>query len=138
MDPTSPKTIEEAAYLLSQRHASRADDEVVIWNLLTGGPEHKDTVTLWKSQTHVRTGFLISSADRIQGSAGFSWAPRSPYVRPQRRSVALDGGKEQIYTIRFPIVRRDGKLLRTYHGGRFARQVAGHGYKLRSFGIILR
>jgi hypothetical protein len=25
-----------------------------------------------------------------------------PYVRPQRRSVALDGGKEQIYTIRFP------------------------------------
>jgi len=61
-----------------------------------------------------------------------------PYVRPQRRSVALDGGKEQIYTIRFPIVRRNGKLLRTYHGGGFARQVAGHGYKLRSFGIILR
>jgi len=102
MDPTSPKTIEEAAYLLSQRHASRPDDEVIIWNLLTGGPGHKDAVTLWKSQTYVRTGFLISSADRIQGSAGFSWAPRSPYVRPQRRSVALDGGKEQIYTIRFP------------------------------------
>lgn len=102
MDPTSPKTIEEAAYLLSQRHASRADDEIVIWNLLTGGPGHKDAVTLWKSQTHVRTGFLVSSADRIQGSAGFGWAPRSPYVRPQRRSVALNGGKEQIYTIRFP------------------------------------
>jgi hypothetical protein len=101
-DPTSSKTIEEAGYLLSQRHASRADDEVVIWNLLTDGPGHKDAVTLWKSQTHVRTGFLISSADRIQGSVGFSWAPRSPYVRPQRRSVALGGGREQIYTIRFP------------------------------------
>lgn len=101
-DPTSSKEIEEAGYLLSQRHASRADDEVVIWNLLTGGPGHKDPVTLWKSQTHLRTGFLMSSADRIQGWAGFSWAPRSPYIRPQVCSVALGGGKEQEYTICFP------------------------------------
>ena len=90
-NPAAALSVEDAGFLLSQRHASRPADEVVIWGLLNNLPGEKSALSLWKSQTCVRTGFLMSSAPRIE-SAGYHWAPQAPYIRPQLRTVSLNNG----------------------------------------------
>lgn len=84
----------EGAILLSHRHASRAGDDILIWSLLVGQKATKNVRELWKSQVgkEINTGFLLSSAPRIQGYRGLSWAPCSPTMRlPSNDS--LTGGK---------------------------------------------
>jgi hypothetical protein len=81
--------IEDAGFLLSQRHASRPDDEVVIWGLLNNLNGEKSALNLWRAQRGIRTGFLMSSAPRIE-TKGYQWAPGAPYIRPQLRTVSLD------------------------------------------------
>lgn len=114
----SAKAIEEASFLLSQRHASRADDEIIIWSLLNNGPAHKEALRLWKAQSQVQTAFLISSAPRIDMTPGYGWAPRSPYIRPQARMVNLNDLDKQHYTVRYP----------SYDGqGSFTAQITDNG-----------
>lgn len=55
-------SIEDAGFLLSQRHASRAGDEIIIWGLLNNLTGDKSPANLWKSQSSVHTGYLMSSA----------------------------------------------------------------------------
>jgi hypothetical protein len=82
-------SVEDAGLLLSQRHASRPGDEVVIWELLNCLKGENSAINLWKSQRCIRTGFLMSSAPRIE-SAGYRWAPSAPSIRPQLRTVSLN------------------------------------------------
>lgn len=82
-------SVEDSGLLLSQRHASRSGDEVVIWGLLNNLKGENSAINLWKSQRGIRTGFLMSSAPRIE-SAGYRWAPSTPYIRPQLRTVPLN------------------------------------------------
>ncbi|KAF1346542.1 hypothetical protein BDV97DRAFT_391530 [Delphinella strobiligena] len=42
--------LEEAACLLSHRHASRENDNVIIWGLLAGEEHVSDATSLWRSQ----------------------------------------------------------------------------------------
>jgi len=72
-----------AAALLSHRHATRDGDDLIIWSLLIGDMETSSPVAMWQRQVgkHIRTGCLISSAKRIQGHQGLSWAPFSPTTR---------------------------------------------------------
>lgn len=101
-DPGSAKSIEETGYLLSQRHASRKNDEIVIWGLLSNLSARGDALQLWQGHDEVNTGFLVSSAPRTKGFKGYGWAPETPYIRPQQRSVDLGDGLRQLYSIRFP------------------------------------
>lgn len=101
-DAGSAKSIEEIGHLLSQRHASRKDDEITIWGLLSNLAAPKDVLQLWKAHSEVNTGFLISSAPRIQECFGYGWAPATPYIRPRDRSVALGNNAEHTYRIRYP------------------------------------
>ena len=102
-DATAKLSIEDAGFLLSQRHASRPSDEVVIWGLLNNLPGDQSAFNLWKSQTRVRTGFLMSSASRLT-SEKYRWAPKVPYIRPQLRTVSLGNSihfsaQKQHYTV---------------------------------------
>ena len=90
----------EASILLSHRHATRDGDDIVIWSLLAHERAIKDVIELWKSQvgSTIRTGFLMSSAPRIQGQNGWSWAPSSPTIQlppstdlNQKTNLAYDG-----------------------------------------------
>ena len=110
-DPGRAKTVEEASYMLSQRHASREDDEVVIWSLLNNGPGKSDVLKLWKSQRQVNTAFLMSSAPRIPTPSGYSWAPVTPYTRPQPRSADLGSNITQHYTVRYPSYDGQGSFV---------------------------
>ena len=95
----------EASILLSHRHASRDGDDVVIWSLLTDETAIKNVVELWKSQegAKVRTGFLMSSNQRLQGYKGLGWAPcyptlqatRSKDLNHQNLYLAYDGNDTQ-------------------------------------------
>ena len=94
----------EASILLSHRHATRDGDDIVIWSLLAHERAIKDVMELWKSQVGsiIRTGFLMSSAPRIQGQTGWSWAPSSPtlHLSPstdlnQNTYLAYDGESSQ-------------------------------------------
>ncbi|KAF8848519.1 hypothetical protein BDZ45DRAFT_810739 [Acephala macrosclerotiorum] len=96
-------SIEEAGTVLSRRPASRPDDNLVIWSLLFSDAGHSFNLQeleldrnnphasrgvrdaahhsakeMWKNQYSVSTSFLVSSAPRIQGVKGLSWAPCSP------------------------------------------------------------
>ncbi|MCJ1233306.1 hypothetical protein MMC14_001261 [Varicellaria rhodocarpa] len=105
-NPDLPSNVEEAGYLLSQRHASKPNDEVCIWNLLIGKSGSTDASELWRSESKVRTAFLMSSASRVSDVACYGWAPKSPYVRPEHRRVQVsETGNDsdwQDYTIRYP------------------------------------
>ena len=101
-DARSARSVEETGYLLSQRHASRKSDEIVIWGLLSNFSAPKDAVQLWQGHREVNTAFLVSSAPRTKGSKGYGWAPETPYTRPQQRSVELGDGLKQHYNVRFP------------------------------------
>ncbi|KAK5098663.1 hypothetical protein LTR70_002552 [Exophiala xenobiotica] len=78
-----PRTlpIEIVGSWLSHRPASRPGDEMVIWSLLPGRGTKPiyHARDFWRQQDHVRTGFLISSADRLK-QRGLSWAPSGPYA----------------------------------------------------------
>lgn len=78
----------EGGILLSHRHASRKNDDILIWSLLVNPKAIKNVDQLWKNQlgTKIPTGFLLSSTPRIQGSRGLSWAPCSPTVQPSPNS----------------------------------------------------
>ncbi|KIX05159.1 uncharacterized protein Z518_06031 [Rhinocladiella mackenziei CBS 650.93] len=109
-DLTSTKTVEEAGYLLSQRHTSWPEDVIICWSLLINAPVHRKAVDLWKNQSRVRTGYLLSSAPRVAEMQGWAWAPASPYIRPNHRTVDLPEGRTQEYTVRFPCYDGDGSL----------------------------
>ena len=80
-------SIGEAAALLSHRHATRDGDDLLIWSLLIGDVEDKSPVEMWKRQIgkEINTGSLISSARRVQGHPGLSWAPYLPTVLQHNR-----------------------------------------------------
>ena len=101
-DSDSAKPIEEVGHLLSQRHASRKNDEIIIWGLVSNMKAPADVVQLWKAREQVATAFLMSSAIRIDGSPGYGWAPATPYIRPQRREVKLPEGQTHVYSLRYP------------------------------------
>ncbi|MCJ1460191.1 hypothetical protein MMC28_010570 [Mycoblastus sanguinarius] len=101
-DAAQAKGVEEVGYLLSQRHASRANDEIVIWGLLANLAAPKGPVQLWNAHKEVSTAFLISSAPRIEDYPGYGWAPQTPYVRPQLRAVEVDNPLRQKFTVRYP------------------------------------
>lgn len=98
----SAKPIEEVGHLLSQRHASRKDDEIVIWGLLSNLQAPQDVLQFWKTNKQVNTAFLISSAPRLKSSLGYQWAPETPYIRPQRREVRLNEHALHVYSVRYP------------------------------------
>jgi len=87
--------IEDAGFLLNKRHTSRPADAVIIWGLLNNLSGEKSASNIWKSQKGVRTGFLISSVSRLE-IRGYSWAPRAPYIRPQKRSVSLNSSTQKM------------------------------------------
>ncbi len=74
--------IEEAAYALRHRHASRPGDDAVIWSLLCDETPSYTASELWEAQIKnrpngtgaVHTSYLISSIPRIQ-QRGLGWAP---------------------------------------------------------------
>lgn len=76
--------IHEASCLLSHRHATRENDEVVIWSLLCSENVKGTPIELWRSMVGrvLPTGFLMSSHPRIgyedASHKGFGWAPRRP------------------------------------------------------------
>lgn len=99
-DHDAPKPIEEAGYVLSQRHASRSGDDVLIWALLNKCSTSGDVLKIWKAAGSVNTAFLMSSAPRIEGHVGWSWAPASPTITPQTRHLTT-ASKEKFYTVRY-------------------------------------
>jgi hypothetical protein len=85
-------SLEEAGSLLSHRHASRDGDDIVIWSLLFNEKAYHSPEAMWRSRVQdegdngqynldINTGFLISSAPRIEGEDGLSWAPARAAVR---------------------------------------------------------
>lgn len=101
-DSSSAKPIEEVGHLLSQRHASRKDDEIVIWGLLSKLKAPKIALQLWEPDEQISTAFLMSSAPRLKGTTSHGWAPATPYIRPQCREVQLVDGGMQVYSVRYP------------------------------------
>lgn len=93
-------SIGEATVLLSHRHATRDEDDVLIWNLLIGDVERQDAAEMWKRQVGktIETGALVSSAPRLM-SKGLRWAPCRPTMArrfngsgPQKRTYLAYGG----------------------------------------------
>ena len=75
--------IGEAATLLSHRHMTRNQDDVIIWGYLIGNTFLRDEVQLWRSRIghNIPTGSIVSSSPRIKGCKGLSWAPERPTFR---------------------------------------------------------
>ena len=110
---------EEAACLISRRHASRPGDEIVIWSLLCGGAPHQTAEAFWKEHQEddpqadatvskwsqasrisydksFRVAFLMSSAPRLQ-IEGLQWAPARPAPAAQKQ---LCGDSHEFYPVR--------------------------------------
>jgi hypothetical protein len=100
LDRTQRLRAEEAGYILSQRHASRPGDDVVILGLLTGSKFLSHVAKFWKEQETVKTAYLMSSAPRIQGTPGLGWAPLTPTNVPQERRVRC-GLVDQMFKARY-------------------------------------
>ncbi|KAF8851041.1 hypothetical protein BDZ45DRAFT_679425 [Acephala macrosclerotiorum] len=81
--PSTGQSIGEAGNLLSHRHATRDGDEIVIWSLLSGIYVYQSAEELWKSKikSRIATAYLMSTAPRLEGISGFTWAPKTPYIR---------------------------------------------------------
>ncbi|MCJ1240190.1 hypothetical protein MMC14_008190 [Varicellaria rhodocarpa] len=79
-------TTEVAGQLLSRRHATREGDDIVIWSLLSTIHVFNDAEQMWKAKIHQRiaTAYLMSNCPRLEGVYGFSWAPKTPYIRRLR------------------------------------------------------
>lgn len=82
-------SIGAAAILLSHRHATRDDDDLLIWNLLAGDLETADAAEMWMRQVGgtIDVGALVSSAPRLRGVPGFHWAPSRPTI-PRRTTIS--------------------------------------------------
>lgn len=65
-------SIGEVVALLSHRHATRDGDELLIWSLLIGEIEDESPIELWRRQVgkKIKTGVLVSSAQRVAGQTG--------------------------------------------------------------------
>lgn len=76
--------IENGGSHLSDRPASRKEDDVVIWSLLTGNVVFDLTedllLSLKVSKPYITTGFLMSSAPRSK-KKGLSWLSITPYFK---------------------------------------------------------
>lgn len=110
------KTIEEAATMLSLRHASRAGDDVIIWSLLNSRTPTDDPLVFWRATKAVNTAFLLSTAPRLRDSdgrriRGFSWAPASPNARLQTREALIAPNRSQRYTIRHQVYDGNGSCV---------------------------
>ena len=83
--------MEQAACLLSQRHASRSGDDIVIWSLLCDMAVSMTAEEFWRARigTLVNTGFLMSSIPRLSSCSGLTWAPSGPgfLVQPARSEM---------------------------------------------------
>ncbi|KAI1387391.1 uncharacterized protein F4822DRAFT_280692 [Hypoxylon trugodes] len=101
-------SIHEASCLLSHRHASRENDEVIIWSLLCGDDVKETAIDLWRSMVNriIPTGFLMSSHPRIgyevEANGGFGWAPRRPDMpgddtNGEARKFFADDGSKSTY-----------------------------------------
>lgn len=101
-DVGSDKETEEVGHLLSQRYASRKGDEILIWGLLSTSNAAKSVHDFWCLQHDVKSAFLVSSAARIEAVPGLGWAPGTPYIHPQQRSVELGNGLHQKYSVYYP------------------------------------
>ncbi|KAL8673505.1 MAG: hypothetical protein Q9168_002062 [Polycauliona sp. 1 TL-2023] len=77
-------SIDEAAALLSHRHATWKGDDLLIWSLMIDDFPNKSPVEMWRGQIgkEIRTGSLISSAQRVQDHRGLGWAPYLPTALP--------------------------------------------------------
>ncbi|KAL9625869.1 MAG: hypothetical protein Q9160_000189 [Pyrenula sp. 1 TL-2023] len=77
------RSLEYAASLLSHRHATRRDDDIVIWSILSNRPVCFSAKEIWLGRIgrKVKTAFLMSNAPRLDGEHGFSSAPATPYIR---------------------------------------------------------
>lgn len=89
-------SIGEASALLSHQHASRDGDDLLIWSLLIGEKRHQDPLDMWKQQVgkSIKTGLLLSSAQRIHGHPGWGWAPHLPN---QLQHVKFSGKTSKVY-----------------------------------------
>ena len=110
VDVGSDKETEEVGHLLSQRYASREGDEILIWGLLSTSNAAKSVHDFWRLQRDVKSAFLVSSASRIEAIPGLGWAPETPYIRPQQRSVELGNGLHQNYSVYYPSYDGRGSL----------------------------
>lgn len=74
---------------------SRDGDDTIIWSFLVSESASKDSAKIWKTQEgrRISTGFLLSSAPRVQGCHGLSWAPNTPTVRLPKadKNLGIDG-----------------------------------------------
>lgn len=112
LDSKSTKTVEEVGHLLSQRHASRVGDELIIWTLLSSEKGiSKTPLDFWQGREGINTAFLVSNAPRIHGHPGYGWCPATPYIRPQERFVNLGNNLKQYYTVRYPSYDGRGSFL---------------------------
>jgi hypothetical protein len=78
--------ISESSALLSHRHATRSGEDALLWSLMCGGRKDQhtsDPATFWTASVgqFVNTGYLLSTAPRLENVRFFGWAPRSPNVR---------------------------------------------------------
>ena len=98
--------IEVAGSWLSHRPASRKGDEIVIWSLL---PQHgtkaiHNVVEFWRSQRTVNSGFLLSSAERLE-QRGLTWAPKTSYAVP------TSGSKNRATTFYRPVPSQESAVV---------------------------
>ncbi|RDW57268.1 hypothetical protein BP5796_12718 [Coleophoma crateriformis] len=89
---SSRQSTEVAGSLLSHRHATRENDDIVIWSLLSSPTVFKSAEQMWKSKINhrVATAYLISNTPRIDNIKGFSWAPKTPYIRMSTDHLSSD------------------------------------------------
>ena len=83
--------IGEAAALLSHRHMTRNQDDIIIWGYLIGNTFLRDGIQLWRSRIgqSIPTSSIVSSSPRIKGFKGLSWAPERPTFRHASNNASL-------------------------------------------------
>lgn len=74
--------IPEASNMLGYRHASRPEDDVVIWSLMVNPEAFFDATKFWERYRGclLRSGYLMSDLPRLSAVSGLSWAPSQPRV----------------------------------------------------------
>ncbi|KAI1393536.1 uncharacterized protein F4822DRAFT_424005 [Hypoxylon trugodes] len=93
------RSLEDAASMLSHRHATRKGDEIVIWSLLMSERKtYFKAEDLWIDMVEqdINTGFLMSDVPRINIPL-FSWAPSSPYARESEYGRGKEGQSILVY-----------------------------------------
>jgi hypothetical protein len=104
---SSRQSTEIAGSILSHRHATRDGDDIVIWSLLTSIHVFKDPERMWRAKIghRIATAYLMSNSPRLAATRGFTWAPRTPYIRRPESSSrndllgpynAFDGGDSEL------------------------------------------